>query len=74
MTNGTALAEVGPSTTAIRLGYIREFLMWRINAEILRATPKERPNLAALRDLTEQEIRTKHRRQRDEAPCIFAWA
>ncbi len=59
MTNGTALAEVGPSTTAIRLGYIREFLMWRINAEILRATPKERPNLAALRDLTEQEIRNK---------------
>lgn len=52
-------SEVDSSTTAIRLGYIREFLMWRINTEILRAIAKERPNLAALRDLTEQEFKNK---------------
>lgn len=58
-TSRSPSSEVGPSTTAIRLGYIREFLMWRINTEILRATPKARPNLAALRDLTEQELKNK---------------
>lgn len=52
-------ADVDPSTTSIRLGYIREFLNWRINQAIFRTSAQARSDLIALRDLVDQEIKNK---------------
>lgn len=51
--------DVEPSTTAIRLNYIRKFLIWRMNVAIMRASLISRPNLIELRDLINNTIENK---------------
>jgi integrase len=52
-------ASVEAETSAIRMGYIRAFLNWRVNREILRSTGDKREKLIALRDLVDAEIKNK---------------
>lgn len=59
MTRRKLGTDVEPSTTAIRLNYIREFLVWRMNEAILRSPVSARPNLIALRDITEETFENK---------------
>lgn len=51
--------DVEAETSAIRIGYIRAFLNWRVNREILRATGDRRADLIALRDLVDAELKNK---------------
>lgn len=51
--------DVGAGTTAIRMGYIRAFLSWRVNREILRAKGERRASLITLRDLVDAEMKNK---------------
>jgi integrase len=50
-------AYVDAPTTAIRLGYIRAFLIWRANREILRSSSLIRTNLIELRNLVDVELK-----------------
>lgn len=59
MTRRKLGTDVEPGTTAIRLNYIREFLMWHMNQAILRAPASARPNLMVLRDITENTFKNK---------------
>lgn len=52
-------ADVEAETSAIRIGYIRAFLNWRVNREILRATGDRKSDLIALRDLVDAELKNK---------------
>ena len=52
-------SDVGAGTTAIRMGYIRAFLNWRVNREILRAKGERRVSLITLRDLVDAELKNK---------------
>lgn len=52
-------SRVEAGTTAIRIGYIRAFLTWRVNREILRATGDRKLSLLALRDLVDEELKNK---------------
>lgn len=52
-------SDVGAETTAIRMGYIREFLKWRANQGILRATGERKASLIMLRDLVDADLQTK---------------
>lgn len=49
--------DVEAETSAIRMGYIRAFLKWRVNREILRATGDRKVGLIALRDLVDAELK-----------------
>lgn len=51
--------NVKAGSTAIRLGYIRAFLKWRVNYEIIRAVDKRREKLITLRDLVDTELKNK---------------
>lgn len=51
--------EVEAATTAIRIGYIRAFLKWRVNREILRSSGDRRASLIELRDVVDAEMRNK---------------
>ncbi|MFA6902894.1 MAG: site-specific integrase [Gallionellaceae bacterium] len=52
-------SDVDAGTTSIRMGYIREFLKWRINRAIARATNDKKEKLIALRDLVDVELKNK---------------
>jgi integrase len=51
--------HVDASTASIRLAYIRAFLFWRINREILHAPSKIQMEMIALRDLIDRELKNK---------------
>ncbi|SHM86867.1 Phage integrase family protein [Duganella sacchari] len=51
--------SVSAGTTAIRLGYIREYLKWRVNNVIARAENEKKANLLALRNLIDDELQNK---------------
>lgn len=50
---------VEAGTVAIRLGNIRAFLTWRANRAILRSTVELRGQLIQLRDLVDQDLKSK---------------
>lgn len=52
-------SQVDAATASIRLGYIREFLKWRINREIWQAKGEKKGDLIALRDLVDLELKNK---------------
>lgn len=52
-------SDVGAGTTAIRMGYIREFLRWRVNQGILRAADEKKANLLQLRDLVDADLQNR---------------
>lgn len=52
-------SDVEAETSAIRMGYIRAFLNWRANREILRATGDRKGDLIALRDAVDAELKNK---------------
>ncbi|WP_208279017.1 site-specific integrase [Massilia oculi] len=49
--------KVNAYTTSIRLGYIREFLRWRINRSIAVGKVQYRENLITLRELVDSELK-----------------
>lgn len=51
--------NVSAETAVIRMGYIRAFLNWRTNREIMRAEGEKRTALIELRDLVDAELRNK---------------
>lgn len=51
--------SVSADTAAIRIGYIRKFITWKINREILEHHEKNRANLIALRELIDSELHNK---------------
>lgn len=59
MKSGVHEAYVDASTAAIRLGYIRAFLFWRINREILRSTRNIKTSLIELRNFVDVELKNK---------------
>jgi len=50
---------VDASTTAIRLGYIRAFLLWRTNREILRSSKNIKMSMIELRNFVDAELKNK---------------
>lgn len=52
-------SDVKAETTAIRMEYIRSFLNWRSNREILRAKGERKASLIVLRDLVDAELKNK---------------
>lgn len=52
-------ADVEAETSAIRMGYIRAFLNWRANREILLGTGDRKAGLIALRDIVDAELKNK---------------
>lgn len=51
--------HVASHTTAIRMGYIRKHLHWRISLAIARIGNEKRPDLVALRDLVDLDLQNK---------------
>ncbi len=51
--------DVAPETISIRLYYIRKFLKWRVDQEILRANSEKRATLISLRDLVDDWLKDK---------------
>ncbi|MDP3308625.1 site-specific integrase [Methylotenera sp.] len=59
MTRRKVASDVDPSTAAIRLNYIREFLAWRVTQAILQAPVNKRSNLIILKEITDLALRNK---------------
>lgn len=59
MTRKKLVTNVSPGTAAIRLGYIREFLKYRLNEAIFRVPETHRTNMIALSGLIDQEFKNK---------------
>lgn len=59
MTRKKLDTDVEPETIAIRLQYIRQYLVWLMNVAILRTPVSTSPNLVMLRDLTKQMLENK---------------
>jgi integrase len=51
--------DVSAGTASIRLGYIRAFLIWRVNMAIFRAEDDAKASLIALRNLVDDELQNK---------------
>lgn len=59
MTRNKLATDVEPGTISIRLNYIREFLIWRINTAILKASAITRSELLIFREITEKIFTNK---------------
>ncbi len=59
MTVNAKDSQVDPGTTSIRMGYIREFLKWRVNRAIARADNEKKAILITLRNLIGEELQNK---------------
>jgi integrase len=59
MTRRKLATDVDPATAAIRLNYIRQYLVWRMEVAILRVPASARTNLLALREIIENTFKNQ---------------
>ncbi|WP_271198033.1 tyrosine-type recombinase/integrase [Pseudomonas turukhanskensis] len=52
-------ASVSPSTTSIRLFYIKQFIDWRLTSEILKSDTTKKSELSALKTLIDLDLKNR---------------